>query len=183
MLRAPTLCLALLGLLLGMTGTAQARNSFYNDWVTAYPSSTSDDKVISGTGNNCSLCHSAINGGDGWNEYGWALRVEVVGGATQAQALVNIEPVDSDLDPSASSNLLEIILDAQPGWTVGPVNTLYFKNGSTVPSQLAPAGIPDLDPPALLENVPTLGLAGGALLGLGLLGVAARRRRSQDARF
>lgn len=175
MLRAPTIGIVLVGLVLGMGSTAQARNGFLTDWIATYPNSTSDDEVVTATGKACQLCHSDVNGGNGWNEYGWALRLELVGGASQLQALANVEPFDSDLDPTQSSDLKEITFGNQPGWTPGPVNTIYFSSGPPTLSTFPPP-IPFLDPNPLLD-VPTLGFAGGALLGLGLLGLVARRRR------
>jgi hypothetical protein len=44
------------------------------------------------------------------------------------------------------SNLEEINADAQPGWTTGANNTVYFDDGSTTAGQEAPGGIADLDP-------------------------------------
>jgi hypothetical protein len=56
---------------------------------------------------------------------------------------VTIEPFDSD--NNGDSNLDEINANAQPGWTEGENNTIYYKNGSTVPGQLPPS-ITSLDP-------------------------------------
>ena len=62
-------------------------------------------------------------------------------------AIAACEPFDSDLDPTGSDNLTEINADAQPGWTVGANNTIYFKNGSTTPGTTPPAILGDMDPP------------------------------------
>ena len=119
---------------------------FGTAWENTYPSSQSLANVDNGTGSTCALCHSDINGGDGWNLYGWQLRM-----LTQTQifedALAMVEGSDGDGDPGATSNLAEITAHTQPGWTVGPNNTHYFSDGSTLPGQLPPPGIlGDLDP-------------------------------------
>jgi hypothetical protein len=107
-----------------------------NDWKSQYPASQSGDNVVNATGKSCQLCHKDSSGGDPWNAYGWDLR-------TNSIDFVTIEPFDSD--NNGDSNLDEINANAQPGWTEGENNTIYYKNGSTVPGQLPPS-ITSLDP-------------------------------------
>lgn len=109
-------------------------------WDTRYSSSNSS--VAAG----CQLCHQGVSGGNGWNAYGWAVRSEFLANGKNADAaFISVESLDSDMDPTASSNLTEINADTQPGWTTGAVNTIYFKDGSTLINQLAPS-VGTLDP-------------------------------------
>ena len=99
-----------------------------SNWHATYPNSNSG-------GAGCQLCHGSSTGQ--LNAYGRDMCLEFVDigfipsdwGAT----FLTIEDVDSDLDPNASSNGLEIANDAQPGWTTA-ANPLYvadFTKGCT----------------------------------------------------
>ena len=82
-----------------------------------------------------------------WNGYGWDLEIghnddilQTCDGAdgsapdgTSAidESFACIEGFDSDSDPGAFSNIDEIIEGTQPGWTVGPNNTVFTVSGST----------------------------------------------------
>ena len=117
-------------LVIGLASTALMGAFFpFNlaTWQGVYPSSQSDDNVDLGTGAACQLCHEGSMGGDPWNAYGWEVREEFMSTFDLALAIVNVEPLDSDGD--GSSNVDEINGDTQPGWTPGPNNTVYFKNG------------------------------------------------------
>jgi PKD repeat protein len=143
--------------------SASAKGTFLSTWQDQYPTSQSDDNVINGTNKSCQLCHQAANGGDGWNGYGWAIKLELDAGAGIAAAIMAVEPDDSDFDPGAVDNFDEIDADAQPGWTEGAANTIYFKDGSTVGSQLPPGGIANLDPGG--ANAAPIADAGGPYSG------------------
>jgi len=122
-----------------------ARGTFYTGtWVNLYPSSLTDDKVINATSKVCQLCHESSSGGDGWNGYGWQIRLGLQSEKTIENAILDAGPFDSDSDPGGNSNSTEIGADTQPGWTTAS-NTIYFKNGSTAPGT-PPAGLNDLDP-------------------------------------
>jgi PKD repeat protein len=137
------LLVAPVALVAGADG-ALARGKLLTDWQGVYPDSQSDDNVISGTGKSCQLCHQSSSGGDGWNGYGWDFKMQLDAGAGAADAIMNIQGLDSDLN--GDSNLAEITDNAQPGWTEGANNTIYFKDGSTVDGQLPPGGVANLDP-------------------------------------
>lgn len=122
-------------------GVAQARGTYYDAWNNIYPASQSDDNVINGTGKSCQFCHEASSGGDGWNAYGWKVRMGLNAGLTINNAIAAAEGDNSDFDPTASSNLTEITSNTQPGWTSGPNNTIYYKSGSTGTGQSPPSGI------------------------------------------
>jgi hypothetical protein len=138
--------LAAAAVVLGLSTTALAKSSYLNTWRSAYPGSSSDDNVISGTGSSCQLCHGLSGNYDSFNAYGWEMR-QNLNTMSLSAAIAACEPVDSDGDPTGSDNLAEINADAQPGWTGGANNTIYFKNGSTQTGQTPPSITGDLDPP------------------------------------
>ena len=148
-----TLASALLtaGLLAAIT-PAQALKSFMGTWQATYPGSTTDNA-------NCALCHGTQD--QNLNAYGKALCDAFDGNLPLniVPALEAIESLDSDSDPTASTNLQEINVNAQPGWTEGPVNQIYVADvgGRCVPTG-APisvvAGVPvPYDPPVDGEPV------------------------------
>ena len=146
--RVPSFVAPALGLLaLALASPASAKSSYGGVWSGLYPNSLSDDNVVMGTGTSCQLCHSEVNGGDGYNGYGWDMRTFMQGGASISDAILMSEGLDSDADPTGSTNLVEIQSDTQPGWTDGNNNTIYFKDGSTTQNQPPPSGIlGSLDP-------------------------------------
>ena len=171
---------------LALAPTAEARRGIYNTWAAEYPGSLADDNVIAGTGEPCQLCHQSSSGGNGWNGYGWQIRIGIDGGASDEAAIVAAETFDSDLDPAAASNGVEIFNGTQPGWTSGSVNSIFFKNGSVLSGQAPPSLPGSLDPAA--PAVPMMGpwallaLVGGtSLLGSSLLGRRAARRTSDPS--
>lgn len=129
---------------------------FATAWSNLYPNSPSLDHVFDGTGTSCQLCHRDTGGGDPWNSYGWAIKQLTDGGETETNAMMMVEAANSDGDAGGFSNLDEITSGAQPGWTVGPNNTIHFDDGSTATGQMPPAGILlPLDPvanPTIVRN-------------------------------
>jgi hypothetical protein len=117
--------------LLALAPVAAATNPIYNHWKTIYPTSLSDDNIIAVNAVGCQMCHRDAGGFEPWNAYGWRVRLGIVGGMTIDDAILAAASFDSDADPTASTNLEEIVADAQPGWTYGAVNTWYFANGTT----------------------------------------------------
>ena len=174
-LAAAALCLAIL-----LPTVASARPAYPGIWSAAYPGSSSLTNAAAG-GSQCLLCHQNIGGGQPYNQYGWNIRQDFIGGNPIATAIANAEPLDSDGDPGGNSNLAEINANAQPGWTPGPNNTVFFNTGGTVSGQIPPGGIAGtLDPAA---PVPFVGVFGQFVLGVGLAGAGAWAlgRRSSDA--
>lgn len=165
---------------MGVTQSAQSFPSIRTAWKVQYPASTTDDNVLSGTGAECQICHESSGGGNGWNAYGWEIRLGIVGGGlSTTDAIVAAQTFNSDLDPAAANNLTEINGGTQPGWTPGANNTIYFKNGSTLAFQSPPTISGDLDPPA--PQVPLAGPWAHALLimtivVLGLAGLRLSKR-------
>ena len=124
---------------------ASASTTFPGDWATQYPSSQTDDNMISATGAPCQMCHENDNGGNTVNLYGWAIKQRLDAGDTINQALSNVESQDSD--GNGDSNLVEINANAQPGWVPGAVNTIYRTNGKVKATDSSPpTGVTPLDP-------------------------------------
>jgi hypothetical protein len=114
-----TLSYALLAAgLLAAVPPVLALNQFLKDWQDTYPGSTTDNA-------SCALCHGTANtnlnayGKDLCNAFGGSVPADI------APALGDIEGLNSDQDPSGSSNIDEIYANAQPGWTDGAVNQIY----------------------------------------------------------
>ncbi len=126
-----------------ISSNAFARGTVYNAWSDLYPSSQSGINVTDGTGKNCSFCHETSSGGNGWNGYGWAVKAGMDAGLSATNAILAVEGNDSDGE--GNSDIDEINVSSQPGWTSG-ANAIYYKDGSTG-SASAPAGIlGNLDP-------------------------------------
>ena len=114
-----------------------AFGNFLSEWSNVYPNSTSN-------GVSCQLCHQNGSGGNGWNPYGWNLRQQIKDeGLSIIEAIQAIEEMDSD--GNGQTNLEEITGNAQPGWTTGAVNTIYFRDGTTATEQSPPENIELLD--------------------------------------
>ena len=84
-------------LAVGFAGVAQARSGYLSTFNGKY--GTAGTKLDS-----CDLCH--VPGGHARNVYGLDMEAQLLAGKTDAQALVAIEPLDSDGD--TYSNLTEI---------------------------------------------------------------------------
>ena len=136
------------------------KQSWWSDWDNEYPTSQSDDNVINGTTRSCQLCHEDVNGGEGYNAYGWELWQLDDAGFSASQAITMAASLDSDGD--GNSNLAEITAGTQPGWTTGNNNTIYFSDGSTSTGKAAPPAIlGSLDPPTCgaVTNYCTAGIS------------------------
>ena len=165
-----------------LPSSSMARPAYGTNWAAAYPSSNSMANVVSGTTTTCQLCHANAGGGQPWNGYGWAMRGEILGGASAAAAIANVEALDSAANPGGVANVGELAASAQPRWTPGPNNIRYFSTGTTTSGQAPPAAIlGDLDPAA--APVPGLGILGQFALGLSGAagGLLALRRRSRSS--
>jgi VCBS repeat-containing protein len=129
---------------------AMAHIGYVTIWQGIYPASTTDDNLV----DLCRLCHGGSNWAT-WNPYGWELRTRLRDeGLAVSEAIRNVEPNDSDSDPTCSTNLQEITANSQPGWTGGNNNTIYTKIG-TIPGQ-PPAALSagDYDPAAAPNVAP-----------------------------
>jgi len=125
------------GILLVCT-SAPATPQIRNAWVGTYPA-----EAFNAAG--CNLCH-VFGAGEPWNAYGSNLRDSLNSGASVEEAFALAEDVDSDQDPTGTTNLLEILAGTQPGWTEGLNNTYFFEDGSTQTNQPPADVLGDLDP-------------------------------------
>lgn len=160
-------------LALPVLGLAAPNPDVFLQVTTLYPNSLSISNA------SCFMCHEDAQGNQPWNGYGWGIRQNINGGMTIAQAILAMEPLDSDGDPGGSTNLEEIMSDSQPGWTEGSNNTVHFINGSTTSGVTAPAGISgDLDPSSTIgtsycSSAPNSAGAGAELTASGSTSVQA----------
>jgi hypothetical protein len=113
-------------------------------WSALYPESPSAEKLANTPLGTCSLCHKTSHT---WNGYGWQMLLALDEGLSPAEALLSLEKRNSDGDPSGASSLAEIQAGTQPGWTPGPNNTIYYREGILFANQEPPDDVPDgLDP-------------------------------------
>jgi PKD repeat protein len=129
-----------MGMLLVMSPAIATSNGL-QDWRDTYPNSNSDDA-------GCQLCHGNSLGQ--LNAYGrdLCLRFEASGfiPSEWQDTIQSIEDLNSDNDPNASSNAVEIANNTQPGWTTA-ANPLYvadFTQGCTevAMDSTVPNGVP-----------------------------------------
>ena len=115
-------------------------------WEANYPNSNSNNI-------ECQLCHEqAVVGGDGWNEYGWAIRTHLVfDGFTIQESFRLVEGLNSDFDPEGLSNITEINRSMYPGWLNDSNNhIIYFKSGLVKRNQ--PSPVFEIDPTLVNRN-------------------------------
>jgi len=120
--------------IVAISDKALARGQYLQFWQQNYPESSSSAA-------NCQLCHSSIDGGNGWNFYGSNIRGEAGGQENLSQqdflSIVNFIETDRSTDdgcgaPGVSTGptfLDEIRYNAQPGWREGNVNAIRRRNG------------------------------------------------------
>jgi len=115
-----------------------ARSQYLGFWQNTYPNSTS----LNNPGNGCQLCHSRESGGNGWNYYGWSIRLELNGGTSVTSGVLTnaLQFVESNTAQDPGCNLSgpsrgvtfldKIRYNAQPGWTTGSNNNDRRSNGN-----------------------------------------------------
>ena len=147
------------------TPPVSAMPPFLNEWQDLYPASLTDDNLDNGGGSSCQVCHAGPFGGPPWNDYGWSVHEEFdVNGGDIVAAILAVQDLNPDNDPTACSSIVEINADTQPGWTDGPNNTFHFHDGSIQENQPPPADVlGDLDPstsccPADLDGDGSVGI-------------------------
>jgi len=123
-----------------------AESGYLTTWINnAYPDSQTDEGA--GTGNDrCLICHGT--GTNNLNAYGAAFCAQ---SGTTLQRIVGAEDFDSDVDPTASTNIDEITFGSQPGWTVGSGNIIYNRgtcNPTTTTVSTPSTIVGPLDPDA-----------------------------------
>lgn len=165
----PIICI----IFFGITTPALAFPDLLMAWRDKYPESTSDD-IDPGVDGGCQLCHQNSGGGNGWNSYGWDVRSAYLSNSRDINiALDLVENADQDNDPVGATAFDEIELNRQPGWREGALNTIFFRNNSSLSNQLPPANLPattDYDFPAGVQNPIASAIDAG--IGAGLMEVA-----------
>lgn len=75
-----------------------------------------------------------MNGGDGWNGYGYDVRTEYIksGRLNIEESIRQQNDADSDTDNKAYTNLQEITFGLDPGWVEGDNNLIFFKDGALI---------------------------------------------------
>ncbi len=103
-----------------LSASVNATPFVLGEWQTLYPNSRSDSVA-------CQLCHESSNGGIPWNAYGWDIRKRFRAnpqeGFSKAIEYVAEQARNSDTDDL--SNIEEINANQQPGWALGPVNSIF----------------------------------------------------------
>ena len=118
--------------LVGSLSNAHAVPVFFEAWKARYPASNSSSI-------ECQLCHERPEGGDGWNDYGWAIRVlSVDDGFSIGTSFELLEQSNSDFDPDGLNNITEIERSMFPGWVNTNSNTIYLKSGEIKTNQTPP---------------------------------------------
>jgi len=143
---APSVVMSTLVALL-LSPAIQAASSFQNTFESLYGNSAS------GANGDCQICHADST--RNLNSYGKSFCDQ--GGNTTAR-LQSIENLDSDSDPTGSSNIDEIMASTQPGWTPGDVNPIYSR-GNCSPTGLTEAppswlSLAEIDPVGSGNNAP-----------------------------
>jgi hypothetical protein len=150
---------------LAVTPGAQASDDYVAIWQDFYPDSSSD-------GAGCLLCHGSST--SNLNAYGADICREV--GAIR-DAILAVQDLDSDQDPTGSDNVTEIGANAQPGWTAG-VNPIFSRSTclqiATVDAP--PSGVPTpydpvLEPAALDLDIAQLRVSKNVRIGGKAVGI------------
>lgn len=100
------------------TSPVHAQSSYLSTWSSTYPGSTSDNSA------SCQLCHAAST--SNLNPYGHELCISNAGSI--GNRILSVESINSDADPTGSTNITETNANTQPGWTPGNVNPTYSRN-------------------------------------------------------
>ena len=145
------LAMSSLAAVIGVTSApVSAKPPFLEEWRDLYPASQTADNLDNGGASSCQVCHAGPFGDEPWNDYGWTVRQEFfANGEDIVAAILSVEDLNPDMDPTGCSSIAEINSDTQPGWTEGPNNTFHFEDRSTLENQEPPAdALGDLDPSA-----------------------------------
>jgi len=106
--------------------STQAFPAYLEAFETKYPTSTLTDRMLAQTGSKCSLCHLPQGTFLDGNCYRLALKFQLQQGKIIEDALVAVEPLDSDSD--GVPNLVEILRPR-----VGPGNEVGYSPGLSGP--------------------------------------------------
>ncbi|MEJ2407694.1 MAG: PKD domain-containing protein, partial [Candidatus Thiodiazotropha sp.] len=151
----------------GASPTAHAYSSDLREWRSTYPSSGVADNLS----DPCKLCHGSAR--NLLNGYGWDY--------LNSNDFSAIESLNSDNDPSGTSNLDEINGNSQPGWTEGANNSIKSIDGALVTIDFDPPQITagTIDPTA--TNQPPVADIGGPYSGTVNTGIEFDASASSDS--
>ena len=147
--------LSFLTLVLIIHGSALARNPYRRDFFNTYPQveETQLDNLPSNSA-HCGVCHFDFDGGGPRNAYGLAIQIRIGAGMDPVDAILEIEPLDSDND--GYSNLVEITDSGNfsntptfPGLAASNVNGVLNVDPVEVIPFITPAGATDTTPPSV----------------------------------
>jgi len=148
--------------------TLQAFPSFLTEWQAKYPTSTIDERMASLTGSNCDTCHHPPSRSDFGNCY----RADIIAllgmGRTIAQALDELDAVDSDGDGVPNGEEITTPRADQPG-QVGYSMGLVGAAGTDPCAVDTGEVVTNQRETPLVVSVPAVGEWGLMVLTLGLL--------------
>lgn len=104
-------CTAVGGVVSSSSATPTIRNAF----VARYPSTTLAARIGTATGNACYVCHSPPNTSTVGNCYKNDILARINAGRTNAQAIADLDRVDSDGDGVANGDEILMARTDQPG--------------------------------------------------------------------
>lgn len=142
----------------GAASEAFAKNSYLTAWKTKYASgglanSTLPTRIQAETGSQCTLCHAPTGVSDLGNCYKNALEARIQAGRTIAQALVDIDGLDSDGD--GVSNHDEIL---KPRTDIA--GAIGYDPGLIGPTGTDPCGLSPNTPVTGVPETPTAACPG-----------------------
>ncbi len=142
---------------------AAARNPIRSAFFSRYPNAVGSplDNLPSKPG-HCGVCHFDFNGGGQRNPYGAAVEARINAGRTNAQAIADVEPNDSDGD--GYTNLVEVTDETTYSNTPTFPGLTQSNKGSTsnvplneIEPYLTPTAGGDTTPPAVTVSSPNGG--------------------------
>ena len=114
-------------------GSARAHPSYLTAFQSRYPTSTLPSRMAAATGSSCNVCHHPSDTANPGNCYKDALVARLAAGRTIAQALGDVETLDSDGDGVANGVEILAVRTDLPG-QVG------YAPGLTGPTGVDPCG-------------------------------------------
>lgn len=135
--------------LLTAASPVYAYNGFLKNWTSLYPLSRTSQA-------GCATCHGSST--STLNPYGRDLCTQLQGIVPKdvTSYLIAMESLDSDLDATGSSNIVEIGANAQPGWTAATPLFHTWSGGCAPTGAIVapPSSVPlPYDPPAAGDPV------------------------------
>lgn len=171
-------CLSFLCVLLGVSAWVQsvaATPNFLPIWESVYPTSTLPARMVATTGSACNVCHDPPAPNVLGNCYRTDLITLLQGGASEEDAIIQLDGVDSDGDGVANGEEATMPRNDQPGEVgysmglVGPTGTdpCSLNPGAPVSNELE-------TPPTPIPAVSEWGMVAMTLLVLAVATIVFR---------